>query len=219
MNDSIPVLYEDQAVIVFDKPPGLLVIPTPQNEQKTLVNLVNKQYAGKGSGEHLHPCHRLDRDTSGAIIFAKGKKAQQAMMDLFHKKAVKKSYVGFVQGHLNKHSGELRMPVIDLDAKKFGRHQGQEAVTRYRVLEQRKDFSVVEIQPITGRTNQIRIHFAQIKHPLVGERKYAFARDYKIKFRRSALHAWRLEWTSPFHHKRILVESKLAKDMEEFLIK
>ena len=218
MNDLIPILYEDELTIVFDKPAGLLVVPTPKNEQKTLVNLVNKQYAEKALTGHLYPCHRLDRDTSGVIIFAKDKNSRDLIEDLFYKRRVKKWYVGFVQGRLKRPVGEWRAPVIDLDAKKFRkRSQPQEAITRYRVIEQRKDFSVVEIQPITGRTNQIRIHFAQMKHPLVGDRKYAFARDYQVKFRRPALHAWRVEWINPGSSKKILVESQLAKDMEQFL--
>ena len=160
MNDLIPILYEDELTIVFDKPAGLLVVPTPKNEQKTLVNLVNKQYAEKALTGHLYPCHRLDRDTSGVIIFAKDKNSRDLIEDLFYKRRVKKWYVGFVQGRLKRPVGEWRAPVIDLDAKKFRkRSQPQEAITRYRVIEQRKDFSVVQIQPITGRTNQIRIHF------------------------------------------------------------
>ena len=220
MNHLIHVLYEDQACIVFDKPPGLLVVPTPKNEQKTLVNIVNHQYAERSVEGRLYPCHRLDRDTSGAIIFAKSKNFEKVITALFYQKVIKKIYLGIAQGCLRQKVAELRMPVLDLDAKKFSRNpKPQPAVTRYKVVGERKHFSVLEIQPITGRTNQIRIHFAQIGHPLIGERKYAFGKDSQIKFRRPALHAWRLEWISPFNRQKILVESPLAKDMEEVLIK
>src|SRR3990167_6416126 len=96
---TIPLLYEDQYYVVFDKPPGLLVIPTPANEKRTLVNLVNLEY-GDPQNCRLHPCHRLDRDTSGAIIFAKGKKNQQLMMQEFHRQRIKKKYIAFILNSL-----------------------------------------------------------------------------------------------------------------------
>ena len=202
--------------MAFDKPAGLLVIPTPQNESNTLVNIVNHQH--KNDHWKLHPCHRLDRETSGVILFAKGKHNQQLAMEAFLKKAVKKIYLAFVQGRMQKPSGEIRSNIRDLEQKKFRKYsQGQFAVTRYKVLEFRKLFSIVEIEPVTGRTNQIRIQFKQIGHPIIGDRKYSFARDYSIKFRRTALHARTLAWTNPATHKFIKITAPYPEDMEVFL--
>ena len=213
-------MYDDESYVVFNKPAGLLVIPTPKNEQNTLVNIVNHQYALKMNGGTLHPCHRLDRDTSGLIIFAKSKRNQQMMMELFKQRAVKKKYIAFVHGTLSKRQGEYRGPVVSLEEKRFRRNfQGEFGITRYQVLEERKGYSVVEVEPVTGRTNQIRVHFSHMKHPLVGDRKYSFARDYDIKFRRVALHAYQLNWTSPTSHKKIHVKVELPRDMGEFLEK
>lgn len=213
----IPVLYEDESCIVFDKPAGVLVIPAPGETKQTLVDIANRQCA-PAQGWKLHPCHRLDRETSGVIIFAKGKGQQQAMMELFHKKAVSKKYIAFVQGRLHQRQGELRSSIRDLDQVKFRRNAAAKpSVTRYKVVEERKSFSVVEVIPVTGRTNQIRIQFAEIGNPLVGERKYARGKDYKLRFRRVALHAHTLGWEHPVSHKKINVVSQLPKDMEEFL--
>ena len=213
----IPVLYEDESYIVFDKQAGVLVIPAPGEQKQTLVDIVNRQYAPAG-GWKLHPCHRLDRETSGAIIFAKGKGQQQAMMELFRRKAVAKKYIAFVHGRLPQRQGELRSAIRDFDQMKFRRGAAAKpSVTRYKVLEERKSFSIVEAIPVTGRTNQIRIQFAEIGHPLVGERKYAYGRDYKLRFRRVALHAQALGWEHPVSHKRINVTAKLHQDMEEFI--
>ena len=213
----IPVLYEDESYIVFDKPAGVLVIPAPGETRQTLVDIVNRQHA-PAQGWKLHPCHRLDRETSGAIIFAKGKGPQQAMMDLFHKKAVTKKYIAFVQGRLRQRQGELRSAIRDLDQVKFHRvAPAKPSVTRYKVIEERKAFSIVEVMPVTGRTNQIRIQFAEIGSPLVGERKYARGKDYKLRFRRVALHAYALGWEHPVSHKKINVTAKLHQDMEDFI--
>ncbi|MBI5024945.1 MAG: RluA family pseudouridine synthase [Candidatus Omnitrophica bacterium] len=213
----IPVLYEDESYIVFDKPAGVLVIPAPGEKKQTLVDIVNRQYA-PAQGWKLHPCHRLDRETSGAIIFAKGKGHQQAMMALFHRQAVSKRYIAFVHGKLPHHQGELRSAIRDLDQVKFRRGaSAKPSVTRYKVIEERKSFSIVEVTPVTGRTNQIRIQFAQIGHPLVGERKYARGKDYQLQFRRVALHAHALGWEHPVSHKRINVTAELHQDMEGFI--
>ncbi|HBO96962.1 MAG TPA: hypothetical protein DE315_02405 [Candidatus Omnitrophica bacterium] len=213
----IPVLYEDESYIVFDKPAGVLVIPAPGEQKQTLVDIVNRQYAPAG-GWKLHPCHRLDRETSGAIVFAKGKGQQQAMMELFRGKAVAKKYIAFVHGRLPQRQGELRSAIRDLDQVKFRRGAAAKpSVTRYKVLEEKKSFSVVEVMPVTGRTNQIRIQFAEIGHPLVGERKYARGKDYKLRFRRVALHAQALGWEHPVSREKINVTAKLHQDMEDFL--
>ncbi len=213
----IPVLYEDESFIVFDKPAGVLVIPAPGEKKQTLVDIVNRQRA-PAQGWKLHPCHRLDRETSGAIIFAKGKGQQQAMMALFHRQAVRKQYIAFVHGKLRQRQGELRSAIRDLDQIKFRRGaSAKPSVTRYRVIEERGSFSVVEVTPVTGRTNQIRIQFAEIGHPLLGERKYARGKDHQLRFRRVALHAQTLEWEHPVSHKKINITAKLHPDMEEFI--
>jgi 23S rRNA pseudouridine1911/1915/1917 synthase len=210
----IKALYEDDHYIVFDKPAGLLVIPTAKNENRTLVNIVNQQYAADEKSWKLHPCHRIDEDTSGVIIFAKGKHAQQLMMDLFKRRSITKKYIAFIHGRLPSEKGEFRNPVY----KQFGRKRVfSSAITRYKVLNVKKNFSVVEVQPITGRTNQIRIHFSQAGHPLLGERKFAFARDYALKFRRTALHAASIAWMHPVYHRSICVQSEVPKDMAEFI--
>ena len=216
MKKEIPVLYEDDSFIVFDKPSGLLVIPAPQIEHNTLVNIVNQQYADKGFWR-LWPCHRLDKETSGAILFAKGKSCQKMMMEIFKQRAVTKKYIAFVHGRLSSQQGELRSAICSFDRKKFRKNvSAQLAITGYKVIEQKKMFSIVEVRPVTGRTNQIRIHFSQEKHPLVGDRKYAFGRDYSLKFRRTALHAAELGWKHPVTGQKIKVQSVLPKDMEEF---
>ena len=217
MYSPIEVLYEDPYVIVFDKPPGLLVIPTPKGEKNTLISLVNRQCRSQ-EDKTLHPCHRIDRDTSGAIIFAKGKSNQKLMMNKFHQGAVEKKYVAFVQGRLPHPCGEIRMSIRDYHQEKFAKHsKPKPAVTQYKIRTIKKGFTVAEVVPKTGRTNQIRIHFSTIGHPLLGERLYAFGRDFAVKFRRLALHASELVWRHPVNNKTVKVFSPLPADMQKFL--
>ncbi len=218
MKTPIETLYEDAEYIVFNKPAGLLVVPSPHHESDTLVHRVNEQL--KNSSMKLYPCHRLDRDTSGLILFAKGKSNQERMMEIFKQRQIKKKYIAFVQGKIDQRVGELKGMICNPhDRPKPGQPAGKLAITRYKVVEIRKHFSIVDVEPLTGRTNQIRIQFKEIGHPLVGERKYAFARDYALKFRRTALHAQSLEWIQPVTRKKIQITCDVAKDMQEFLKK
>lgn len=203
---SFKISYEDEHLIIVDKPAGLLVIPTPKNETNTLTHLLNRQLDSRGIQVNAYPCHRLDRDTSGLIVYAKGKKMQKIMMDKFKERRVKKHYIAFVHGRLSKMAGTLDRPI-----------EGKRALTKYVVLDERNNFSIVEVEPITGRTNQIRIHFRATGHPLLGERRYAFAKDYELKFRRTALHASSIEFTHPLTNKLLSFSSSLPQDMQRLL--
>ncbi len=210
----IEILYEDNDCVAFYKPAGLLVIPTDKGGGRNMVSLVNDNK----EAQRLYPAHRLDRDTSGIILFAKGKDNQQRLMDSFKERKVKKTYTAFVHGRIKLSQGEIRIPIKDFYQKKFQKNiPAQEALTRYKVIEYHKNYTVVEVNPITGRTNQIRIHFLNIGHPLVGEHKYVFRKDFDLRFKRTALHAKELSWPHPVTGKMITVQAPLAKDMTNFL--
>ena len=200
------ILYEDDHIIAVDKPAGMPVIPTPKGEANTLTGLLNRELDARGIEANAHPCHRIDRETSGLIIYAKGKKTQQAMMEEFRHHRVKKSYFAFVHGRLGRKAGVIDRPV-----------EGKKSVTKFRVIEERRDFSAIEVEPETGRTNQIRIHFKAVGHPLVGERKFAFAKDYKLKFRRAALHSCRIGFEHPVTKKPLIFTTPIPEDMARFL--
>lgn len=220
IDTPIPIAYEDKDYIVFDKPPGLLVIPTPKREQRTLQSIVNRDYVSVVQAHRLYPCHRLDRETSGLILFAKGKRNQQLMRPQFARQMVKKKYIALIHGRPKHPQGEIRSFIKDFDQKRYQKKSpARLAVTQYKVLEIKRNFSIVEVSPLTGRTNQIRIHFSEAGCPLVGERKYAFARDFTLRFKRVALHAAQLQWRHPINHQRVNVTSPLPKDMEDFIDK
>ena len=202
---NIPVVYEDDCLIILDKPSGLLTVPTPKNESRTLTSILNEE--GPAAGKiRFYPCHRLDRETSGLIIYAKSRPVQEQVMDLFRQHKVKKTYIAFVQKRINQPGGRIRAAI-----------EGKQAVTGFEVLERRCDFSVVKVSPETGRTNQIRIHFKGIGHPLVGETKFAFRKDYALRHKRLCLHAFSLDFTHPVTGKRVQLQADLPEDLDKFL--
>lgn len=205
---NIPVVYEDDWLLVADKPSGLIVIPAPGKDRRTLGSILNDDLKERGIAYRLHPCHRLDRETSGLIIYAKGKSLQKKMMDEFAAKKVKKLYLALVQGVLKSPQGRIDSPL-----------DGRAALTQYRVIEQDKRFAMAEVIPLTGRKNQIRLHFKSIGHPLVGETRFALRRDFPLKAKRVFLHAKQLEFVHPVTKKIIRVNSQLPQDLLDFLQK
>ncbi|MFH1458400.1 MAG: RluA family pseudouridine synthase [Candidatus Omnitrophota bacterium] len=203
---NIPIAFEDDWLLVVDKPSGLLVIPTPKKEPRTLTSVLNMGLKEKGASFRLHPCHRLDREASGLMIYAKGKSIQKKMMDVFKSGRVKKTYMAFAQGVWPQNNGRIELPI-----------ERRPSATCYQVIERRKDFTVVKVFPLTGRTNQIRIHFKSITHPLVGESRFAYRREYKLKFKRACLHCVSLEFIHPVTKKETKIHCELAADLKDFL--
>lgn len=201
---NIPIVYQDDWLLVADKPSGLLVIPTPKKESRTLTSILNDDLKKRGELYRLHPCHRLDRDTSGLIIYAKGKSTQKKMMEQFRSRLVKKTYIAFTRGRLEYNCGEIKRSI-----------DKSEALTRYKVIEKRKDFDIVEAQPVTGRTNQIRIHFSNIGHPVLGETKYAFRRDFSVKAKRLCLHASDVEFRHPVSGSVLKLRAELPPELKK----
>ncbi|HRZ15025.1 MAG TPA: RluA family pseudouridine synthase [Candidatus Omnitrophota bacterium] len=205
---NIPVLYEDQWLLIVDKPAGLLTIPAPGNKGRSLAGILDEFAVESKLSHRFHLCHRLDRETSGAVIFAKGKAMQQAMMALFKARQVRKTYLAFAHGNIPRNEGRIE-----------GRIEGMTAATGFRVLERRAKFSIVEVHPETGRTNQIRIHFKSIGHPLVGETRFAFRKDFALKAKRVCLHAQAVEFTHPQTARLLRAEAPLPQDLAAFLEK
>jgi 23S rRNA pseudouridine1911/1915/1917 synthase len=203
------VIFEDDYLIAVDKRSGLLVVPTPKKEKYTLNSLIDIYL--KEKNEKAFACHRLDRDTSGIILYAKDKNTQGAIMGQFRNQTVGKRYLAIVQGRVIKYRGII---------KGYIKPKGKPpkfAITKYKVLKRFKKFSLLEVEPKTGRNNQIRIHLEQIGHPIVGERKYAIAKDWPIKFKRLCLHSCLLEFRHPVSKDLVRLSRDVPKDLREFL--
>ncbi|HEV8340636.1 MAG TPA: RluA family pseudouridine synthase [bacterium] len=219
---SLDVRYEDDDVLVVNKPAGLPVHPGPGHAGGTLVNaLLGRVPSLAGVGVPLRPgiVHRLDKDTSGMLVVAKTEAALRALQAAIKAREVRREYLALVQGGVAAEDGMIEAPIA-----RHPRHRrrmavvagGRPAVTRYRVLERFAAATLVEASLQTGRTHQIRVHFAHLGHPVVGDPVYG-GRGERWGMRRQALHAFRLTFTHPGTGARIAVEAPLPDDMARAL--
>jgi 23S rRNA pseudouridine1911/1915/1917 synthase len=207
----IEPVFEDDYIIIVNKRPNLLVVPSPSRKKSTLIFQVRQYLQDKK--QTAFACHRLDRDTSGLVIFAKTKKARDHIMGQFKSKSITKKYLALVQGKF-----PLSIKIIKGIVKPLGKPP-KFAVTKCKVLKQSRDFSVLEIQPKTGRNNQIRIHLLQKGHPIIGERKYTVAKRWRVKFKRICLHSFFLEFRHPVSGDLVRAKCSIPRDIQEFLLK
>ncbi len=206
----LPVLYQDDRLLIVDKPPGLSSVPDP-GVPRSVPELLAAQ------GLKAVSVHRIDREVSGALLLALDDEALQQLQDLFRARAVGKVYWGMAAGQLEPSAGELTFPILEEAGGARVSARGKPARTRYHTLERYPATSELELTLMTGRKNQIRVHLAHAGHPLIGERKYSLGRDAVVPFRsrRVALHAWRLAFTVPWSGKKIALEAPLPADLLE----
>lgn len=192
----LDIAYEDADLIVVNKPAGMLVHPSHCEKNGTLLNAVVHHINRSNGGHHRRPglIHRLDKDTSGLIVIAKNPRAHRIICSHFHRKLVEKRYLALVDGVVINDQGTLESRIgRNADAKMWeARDDGKPAETRFSVIERRKDTTLLELEPITGRTNQLRIHCAEIGHPIVGDRMRNGSES-----RRLCLHSARLSFKHP----------------------
>jgi len=222
-NIPLEVIYSDEHIIVINKLAGLVVHPGAGNPGGTLVNALLYFYPEvKNLGAQDRPgiVHRLDKETSGVMVVARNRKAYIELQSQFRKREVHKVYLGLIWGKMAEKEGRMTWGI--------GRHpkHGQkisvktnkprEAETHYRVLKEFKDFSLLEIEPVTGRTHQIRVHFSAAGHPIVGDELYGRSQR-KVKQPRLFLHAHRLAFFHPATGERVEFTSPLPDDLKAFL--
>jgi len=215
---SLPlqVIYEDQEFLVVNKPPGMLVHPTTKLEYNTLANAVLYYYQQHGLDCDFHPVHRLDRNTSGLVLIAKHPYIQHYLCQNYIEK-VQRFYIALITGKMPTIEGIINAPIgrsPDSIIRRIVRPDGQKAITKYRTIDIYHEASLVEVEPITGRTHQIRAHFAAIGHPLLGDDLYGGSREL---IGRQALHAAKLTFTNPINQATISVTADLSEDMQELI--
>ena len=216
----VPLVYQDDHVVVVDKPAGLAVHPGPGHPSGTLVNALLARCPGiEGVGGEIRPgiVHRLDKDTSGLMVVAKNDAAHHHLSQSLKDRTVKKEYLALAEGELAEEEGVIDRPV--------GRHprnrkkmavvdDGREARTRYRVLERLERTTLVELSLATGRTHQIRVHLAYLGHPLVGDGVYGRGCG---SLGRQFLHACRLGFEHPSSGEFVEFRSELPEDLRRVL--
>ncbi len=218
----LDIVYEDEDLIVVNKPAGMVVHPGPGHRRGTLVGALLSRYPElAGTGQRLRPgvVHRLDKDSSGLLVVARNERAFRELQAQFKRREVDKRYLILVEGRLEPRRGVIDAP-IGRDPKHRKRmavvKDGKPARTEYKVVEYFDQHTLVEAKPVTGRTHQVRVHFAAIGHPLVGDPVYGF-RKRRWGLERQFLHAWKLSFALPSTGQRMEFTAELPEDLQRVL--
>ena len=212
----LDIRYEDDWLLVINKPAGQLVHPTTQEAHGTLANAVLFHYEQQGEAHAYHPVHRLDRETSGLVLIAKQPQIQYKLspkgVKTFHRE-----YLALIPGELTPSAGTVDAPIAralpSIILRKVS-PDGQSARTHYETLRTNHQISLVHLTLETGRTHQIRVHMAHLGHPLLGDDLYGGTRE---RIDRQALHACRLSFTHPMTGQAISLEAPLPADMQRIV--
>jgi 23S rRNA pseudouridine1911/1915/1917 synthase len=216
----LDIIYEDDDLLVVDKPAGLTVHPAPGHRAHTLVNAILSRIPHLAAlSDSLRPgiVHRLDRDTSGVMVVAKSSLAQTKLAEQFKARSVAKTYLVLVKGKLTPENGIIKAPIgrDPRDRKRMAVvAKGREARTEYRVIKYIGDYTLLEVKPETGRTHQIRVHFAAIGYPVVGDKVYGVKSPF---LSRQFIHASRLGFKLPATGKYMEFKSELPSDLAQAL--
>lgn len=217
--EDIPldIVYEDEDIIVVNKPKGMVVHPANGNPDGTLVNAIMAHCKGSlsGIGGEIRPgiVHRLDKDTSGLLIVAKNDKAHINMSEQIKNREVKKIYIALVRGVVPENEATINMPIgrSTKDRKKMAvRKDGKEAITHFKVLKRYANYTLLEVKIDTGRTHQIRVHMAEIGHPVVGDMVYSNGKN-EFGIQGQMLHAKSLDFKHPISGKQMHLEAEVPE--------
>ena len=233
-NIPIEIVYEDDTLVVVNKPAGLVVHPAAGTPSGTLANALAyhfRQLPDIGTSVRPGIVHRLDRDTSGLLVVAKTEAALENLSDQFRDRTVFKSYVALVHGRVLTDSGKIDQPLARDPSNRTRMavvRGGRNALTLYRVRRSFQRFTLLDVELKTGRTHQIRVHLAWLKHPVVGDETYGGGRDNTIpdpqlrarirSLKRHFLHAEKLAFTHPATKEVMKFESPLPPDLSEILL-
>jgi len=207
---GLVIIHEDKDILVVDKPSGLLTMGTDTEKSRTAYFALT-DYVRKGSDKsknRIFIVHRLDRETSGILIFAKNEEAKLCLQSQW--KETKKKYLAVVHGKCEKHSGTITTYLAENKAyfvySTSDTRKGKLSHTAYRVLKETENFSLLEVELLTGRKHQIRVHLADNGHPVLGDNKYGTGNQ---RYKRLALHALSISFRHPFSGKELTFETKV----------
>jgi 23S rRNA pseudouridine1911/1915/1917 synthase len=225
-NIPLDILYEDEHLIIVNKPVGMVVHPAPGHYTGTLVHALLHHcdtLAGIGGVERPGIVHRIDKDTTGAIVVAKSDRAHQHLQGQIKAKTARREYWGIIYGSFPEHSGTIDIPIgrHQSDRQKMTmtpvEHGGRAAVTHWQTLERIGNYSLMQFLLETGRTHQIRVHCAHYGHPLVGDSTYGSNRSLKVNLTGQALHARQLSLIHPITGELITAIAPLPEEFTKLL--
>lgn len=212
---DLNIIYEDNYILIVDKPAGILTHPLTFEATNTLANGVMYHFLHTGQQVGCHPLYRLDRNTSGLVIFAKVPQLQHQLAN--NHQQLQRYYYALVHGKLTNKQGKINAPIgrtKDSIILHEVNPQGKYALTNYRVLKEFRDYSLVELWLETGRTHQIRVHMSYLQHSLLGDDLYGGKLNL---IHRQALHAYKIKFIHPFTNQELQFTSPLPKDISDLI--
>ena len=211
------IIFEDAHIVVVNKPSGLLTIATDKEKEKTLYHMVREYLVGKDKRGRVFIVHRLDKDTSGIVIFAKDEKTKNQLQENWNEYVSLREYVAVVHGKMPKEKERIVQYLKETTTNLVyiaKNKDGKEAITNYEVLKETENYSLLKIEIETGRKNQIRVALASMHHPIVGDKKYS---EEKETENRLYLHANRLKLYYPEIKKEILFETSTPNEFKRIM--
>lgn len=210
---NIDIIYEDKDIIVINKPSGLLTVATEKEKNKTAYHLVMEYLKKKNKNNRIFIIHRLDKDTSGIIMFAKNERAKHLYQDNWNDIVKKRCYYAVIAGKMESKEGTIKSYLKENGNMVYSvkDRSGKLAITEYKVLKERKNISLLDINLKTGRKNQIRVHMKENKTPILGDLKYG---EKSKLINRLALHAYKLELVNPVTKKLLTFEINMPNEFK-----
>ena len=206
------IIYEDKYLIVINKPAGLLSIATKDEKRETAYSYLSEHVKKQRRDNKIFVVHRLDRETSGLLLFAKNEQIKRTLQDSWNNSVIERTYIALVEGQVQKQEGIISSFLYE--DRNFIMHsvadssKGQKAVTRFKVLKSNQNWSLLEINLETGRKNQIRVHMQDIGHSVAGDKKYGALTN---PLKRLALHAMKLSFIHPVSNEKMVFETAIPK--------
>ena len=210
---NIDIIYEDKDIIVINKPSGLLTVAPEKEKNKTAYHLVMEYLKKKNKNNRIFIIHRLDKDTSGIIMFAKNERAKHLYQDNWNDIVKKRCYYAVIDGKMENKEGTIKSYLKENGNMVYSvkDRSGKLAITEYKVLKERKNISLLDINLKTGRKNQIRVHMKENKTPILGDLKYG---EKSKLINRLALHAYKLELINPVTKKLLIFEASMPNEIK-----
>lgn len=216
VKDKLDIIYEDKELIVINKKAHLLTIATEDEKINTLYHKVYEYEKKKNKNNKIFIVHRLDKDTSGIVLFAKNQKIKELLQNDWNNLAYNREYLAIVEGRVTKEKDTIKQYLKETKTLKTvvtNKNDGKVAITNYEVIKQSKNYSILKINISTGRKNQIRVALASINHPIIGDKKYG---STKNPLRRICLHASKLELIHPITKNNLIFEAKIPQEFKIF---
>ncbi|MCD4736789.1 MAG: RNA pseudouridine synthase [Bacteroidales bacterium] len=209
---GITIVYEDHFLVVIDKHAGMLSITTNSEKTLTAYNMLSKHVKGQGGGNKIFIVHRLDRETSGLMMFAKSEKVQKTLQSNWHNIIAERTYIAIVEGVPEKREGIITSYLRESSALIVYSSQnpkdGYKAVTRYEVIKSGREYSMMKVNLETGKKNQVRVHMQDIGHPVIGDKKYGSGSN---PIGRLGLHSWVLALKHPVSNELLRFETPIPR--------